>query len=48
MLEENKKIEQSYLKDENLDWWGEPILIWWKKMDNIYAQMVQDLLEQRM
>jgi hypothetical protein len=35
------------LLDNNLDWGGEPIFVANKKLDNEYAQMVQDLLEMR-
>jgi len=35
------------LVNKNLDWWGEPIWVDNKKLDNEYAQMIQDLLELR-
>jgi hypothetical protein len=44
---ENDKEIVDWILNDNLDWWGDIISDWSERLDNQYAQMVQDLLEMR-
>ncbi len=43
----NNISSENVLLDDNLDGGWDPIILWWEKMDNEYAQLIQDLLEIR-